>query len=94
MEELMKHSTLGVHVLFDRESIRQVYKESSNNDDFTDLKKMKLVQDVMTHLVAKKSYVEKIAYLQDLDKDSYSLVVRMYFHIVENTLRKTQELVH
>lgn len=94
MEDLMKHSTLGVHVLFDRESIIKVFKEKGNNDDFLDMQKMKIIQDVMTQLVAKKTYIEKVAYLRDLDPESYSLVVRMYFHIVENSVRTAQDLNH
>ena len=94
MEALLKHSTMGVHILFDNSSIANVMKEFQDDTDFTNFEKMKVVQDVMTTLIAKKSFVEKQAYLQELDKESYALLVRTYFHIVENTVRDFSEIRH
>jgi len=59
--------------------------------DFYDFDKMKRVQNVMTELIAKKTYFEKVAYLRSLDLESFQMVVRAYFHIVKNTVRATHE---
>ncbi|WP_374001512.1 hypothetical protein [Bdellovibrio bacteriovorus] len=94
MEALLSHSAMGVHVLFDNQSIAKVLKEVSDDKDFYSFEKMKMVQDVMTALIAKKTYFEKMAYLQALDTESYQMLVRAYFHIVENTVRANHEHSH
>ncbi len=94
MEALLSHSALGVHVLFDNKAIADVLKDVKDDKDFYNFDKMKKVQDVMTELVAKKTYFEKVSYLKSLDAESYTMVVRAYFHIVENTVRANHELKH
>lgn len=94
MEALLSHSAMGVHVLFDNQKIAEALKESKDDKDFYSFDKMKKVQDVMTELIAKKTYIEKMAYLQGLDPESYQMLVRAYFHIVENTVRANYELRH
>ena len=94
MEALLSQSAMGVHVLFENQKIAEILKESTDDKDFYSFEKMKKVQDVMTELIAKRSYIDKMAYLQALDKDSYQILVRAYFHIVENTVRANNEHKH
>lgn len=94
MESLLTHSALGVHVLFENHSIADALREVKDDKDFYDFDKMKKVQDTMTELIAKKTYFEKVAYLRSLERDCFQMVVRAYFHIVENTVRATHEFPH
>lgn len=94
MEALLSHSAMGVHVLFDNKSIANVLGQVKDDKDFYDFNKMKKVQDVMTELVAKRTYIEKVAYLKSLDPESFEMLVRAYFHIVENTVRANHDLSH
>ena len=94
MEALLSHSAMGVHVLFDNKDIAEVLRDVKDDKDFYSFEKMKKVQDVMTELIAKKTYFEKVAYLQTLDNESYQMLVRAYFHIVENTVRANHEHSH
>jgi hypothetical protein len=94
MEALLSYSTLGVHVLFENSSIAEALKEVKDDKDFYDFKKMKKVQDVMTELIAKATYLDKVDYLKTLDSEAYQMLVRAYFHIVENTIRATHEFPH
>ncbi|WP_413575163.1 hypothetical protein ACLVWU_12835 [Bdellovibrio sp. HCB290] len=94
MEALLSHSAMGVHVLFDNTTIAKVLKEVTDDKDFYSFDKMKKVQDVMTELIARKTYFEKMAFLQALDPDSYQMLIRAYFHIVENTVRANHEHAH
>ena len=94
MEALLSNSALGVHVLFENKTIADALREVKDDKDFFDFDKMKRVQDVMTELIAKRTYFEKVAFLRSLDLDSYHMVVRAYFHIVENTVRATHEYQH
>ena len=94
MESLLSHSAMGVHVLFDNKSIATVLKEVTDDKDVYNPEKMQKVQDMMTNLISKRTYFEKMAYLQALDNESYHILVRAYFHIVENTVRANHEHQH
>ena len=94
MEALLSHSAMGVHVLFDNKAIALALKEVTDDKDFYSFDKMKKVQDVMTELIAKKTYFEKMAYLNSLAPEAYTMLVRAYFHIVENTVRANHEHRH
>jgi hypothetical protein len=94
MEALLRQSAQGIHILFDNQSIADVMRQNQDDKDFFDFDKMKRVQDVMTELIAKKSYYEKVSYLRELDASSFEMLVRTYFHIVENTVRAAQDHQH
>jgi hypothetical protein len=89
MESLLRHSTLGVHILFENDQIADCLKRTSGNEDFFDFEKMKKVQECMTELIGKNSIGDKMDYIQNLDKESREMLIRSYFHIVENTIRAT-----
>jgi hypothetical protein len=55
---------------------------------------MKRVQDCMTELIAKKTILDKMAYLKELDQEAYDMLIRTYFHIVENNVRQKSDLSH
>ncbi len=94
MEALLSHSAMGVHVLFDNRSIADVLTKVSDDKDFYSFDKLKKVQDIMLELISKKTYFEKKAFLQGLDSESYNLLIRAYFHIVENNVRANHEHQH
>lgn len=94
MEALLKQSAQGIHVLFDNESIARALADVTDDKDFFDFDKMKRVQDVMTELIARKSYYDKLDFIQTLDQDSYDMLIRTYFHIVENTVRAASDFAH
>ena len=94
MEALLKQSAMGIHILFQNDEIAAALKDFKDHSDFFDLNKMKRVQDVMTVLIAKHSYYEKVAYIKELDPESYQMLIRTYFHIVENTVRANTEQHH
>ena len=94
MESLLKQSAMGIHILFDNKAIAQVMGQGKDDKDFFDFNKMKKVQDVMTELIAKKTYYDKVSYLKELDPEAFEMVVRTYFHIVENTVRASHTQSH
>ena len=87
MEALLKQSAMGIHVLFENSDIAKAMKEKSDKD-ILDFQKMKKIQDVMTELISRHSYYDKMSYLKELDPESYKMLIRTYFHIVENTVRQ------
>lgn len=91
MEALLKQSAMGIHVLFDNKDITSAMQDNKRAQDIVDFKKMQQIQDIMTSLIAKPSYFEKMSYLKELDQDSYRMLIRTYFHIVENTVRQGKD---
>lgn len=94
MEALLHHSTRGVHILFDNETIARILRAPTDQKVFLDVDKIKHVQDILTKLITKRSYNEKLAFLQELDPNSMEMLVRTYFHIVENTIRASTHQYH
>ena len=76
------------------QSIAEAMKSGTDDKDFFDFSKMKKVQDAMTELIAKKTYLDKVSFLKSLDPESYQMLVRAYFHIVENTVRANYDYKH
>ena len=91
MEALLRQSAMGIHVLFDNADIARAMKEGPQGKDMLDFQKMKRVQDAMTELISKRSYMEKVSFLKELDQDSYKMLIRTYFHIVENSIRQAND---
>lgn len=86
LEFLLSQSMKGFHHLFERESLREILKTPTEDTEFFSLKTMEQVQGLIVQLMKKKTLEEKRAYLQKLQPKSYELVVRAYFHIVDNSL--------
>lgn len=95
MEALLRQSALGIHILFDNETIAKSLKRKPRDDrELLDFDKMKRIQEIMTELITKGTYYEKVDYLQALDEDSFDMLVRTYIHIVENNVRQAAEHSH
>lgn len=94
MEALLRQSANGFHVLFDNRTIAKAMTANQDPKAALDFDKMKKIQDLMTDLIAKPTYYEKMAFLQELDPESHEMLIRTYFHIVENTVRASTHLHH
>lgn len=94
MEALLSQSAKGFHIIFDHNSIAHIFRENHDDRDFYDFDKMKQVQDAMTALIKKRTYLDKVSYIDSLPQESYRMLVRAYFHIVENTVRASSDLSH
>lgn len=94
MEALLHHSTRGVHILFDNETIARILQAPADQQLPLDTEKIKQVQDIITKLITKRSYTEKLAYLRELDTPSMEMLIRTYFQIVENTIRANTNQYH
>lgn len=94
MEALVRQSARGITVLFDRDAISKALSSEGNNADFLDFQKMKVMQEVMTKLVDQKTLIDKLAFLNDLEEETYHLLIRTYFHLVEGTVRAASDTHH
>ena len=95
VEYLIAQSTLGNHVLFDIERVRQIFWRGdpfltellSDEDAYS-------VEHHIERLILQPTLAEKRAYLEKLDPDTFELVVKTYFNIVENNLYEKHEVRH
>lgn len=95
MEALLRQSALGIHILFDNETIAKSLRRRPRDDrELLDFENMKKIQEIMTELITKGTYYDKVAYLQALSEESFDMVIRTYFHIVENNVRQASEHIH
>ena len=89
MDNLILQSAKGIHILFQKQDIIAALK--SDTRDEHDLKKLKKVQEVLYKFISLKDYDEKRDFLKTLKNDEYSLLIRAYFKIVDNSmLNKTK----
>ena len=94
MEWLLAHAVSGTHLLFDHNSLKAVLKEVKDDRTFFSPEIMEKVQQLMTALLSKKTHLEKIAFLNDLDQDTFEILARSYFHMVEHAAYKKISNLH
>ena len=92
MDNLILQSAKGVHILFDKSDIIRALRSKSKDD--TDLEKLKKVQEVLYKFISLKDYLEKKNFLKTLKKDEYSLLIRAYFKIVDNSMINKTKMRH
>ena len=94
LEYLLFQSSQGIHLLFDNPSIAKILSHPTEKIDFFSVENVNRIQSVLNDFIQKKSFQEKQAYLLDLDDESYEILVRSYFNIVDNTVLETSKFKH
>ena len=92
MDNLILQSAKGVHILFDKQDIIKALKVKSKDEN--DLEKLKKVQKVLYKFISLREYAEKRDFLKTLKKDEYSLLIRAYFKIVDNSMMNKSKTRH
>ncbi len=92
VEYLIGQSIQGNHILFDQDSIKKVFGafDSQNPSE----KETYGVEHHIERMILQPTLEQKRAYLEGLDRNTYELVVRTYFNIVENSLFEQLEVKH
>ena len=94
IEGLLSQSLKGLHFLFDKDDIARVLKTPTEELDLFNEENIPKVQDLFLELIENYSFAEKKSYLDQLDNESYEIVLRAYFHIVDNTASTSFSLRH
>ncbi len=94
IESLLSLSLRGIHHLFDHREIARILSTPTENIDFFSFDRMSRIQKLFLELIEQKTFEQKQEFLKRLDKDSYEIVVRAYFHIVENTALAAKGFKH
>ena len=95
IEFLFKQSVKGLHLLFDdNQKLIDILSKPTQEKTFFDSKNMCKIQEVFTGLISKKGFKEKQNYLNTLNSESFEILVRTYFHILDNTISNQNNMIH
>ena len=95
IEFLFDQSAKGLHLLFDdQQKLANILRKPTQNKTFFNTKNMKRIQIIFTGLISKKTFEDKKVYLNNLNSDNFEILVRTYFHIVDNTILSTAKTIH
>lgn len=94
IEYLLFQSTQGIHFMFDNADIVKVLSRPSDEADTLSFSNMEKVQELLTKFIDKPSMVDKRRFLETLDKQTFELLVRAYFQLVENTILASTKIRH
>ena len=93
IEHLLAQSMNGIHLLFDNATIARVLKTPTEEEKLFQKRNIEKIQDLFTRFVKEESLQNKRDFLEKLDNESFELLLRTYFHIVDNSLA-ADELRH
>ena len=91
VEYLIKQSAQGNHILFDLETVRQVFAQK------LEPMSQEQVREIEKHietLITFESFDRQKHYIQNLPEEVLFRVIKMYFNIVENNLFETSLVRH
>ena len=86
VEYLFNQSAQGLHVLFDNASIRRVLSRPTEEMDFFTFENVDRIQKILSDFVSKNTLQAKRDFLDNLDRETFELLLRTYFNIVENSI--------
>ncbi len=94
IEYLIHQSTLGVHFLFDKKDVARVMMTPTDEKEFFTLRNMERVQNLLSRFLEKPTLMDKERFLKSLNALERDLMIRAYFHLVENAIQTNFDLKH
>lgn len=94
MDNLIHQSANGYHILFEKSEILEAIEDGKSQKDEYDIEKLKSVQEILYTFISYKEFLDKKSYLKTLTKEEYSLLIRAYFKIVENSMMNKSQVRH
>jgi hypothetical protein len=94
IEDILAQSMNGIHLLFDNRTIAKVLRIPTEDNELFAFQNLDRIQDLFSQLVQQESFEEKVEFLHSLDSKGFELLLRTYFHIVENSLYASSSVRH
>ena len=95
IEFLFTQSTQGLHLLFDdMKQLTNILSTPTKEKSFFKSPNMEKIKELFQTLVSKKGFEEKQSFLKSLNSEHFEILVRAYFHIVDNTILTQKKMVH
>lgn len=92
VEYLIEQSMHGNHILFDLECVREIFQITPGQTLSEEAAYE--VEPLIEKLILQPTLQQKRAFLEALDQDTLSRVVKTYFNIVENNLYESSKTRH
>lgn len=90
IQYLIQQSMQGNHVLFDPTAVRDAFIDTRDPTD----EQAYSVEHHLERLIQQPNLAAQRAYLEQLDTDTFRLLVRTYFNIIENNIYDNLEVKH
>ncbi len=94
IEYLLAQSVKGLHLLFDKQIIKKAYTQPKNGILDFDQEDRDKVQNLFAGLIQNTSLSDKKGYLKQLSDEDHEVLIKAYFHIVENTIKNSLKISH
>lgn len=94
IEHLLQQSMNGLHILFDHKTVAEILRTPTENMDLFNEGNLKKIDQLFKDLVQRENLNSKRLFLESLDPQSFEILLRTYFHIVDNTLRTSVAWKH
>lgn len=94
IEVLLTQSMKGLHLLYDNSTIAKILHTPTEELDFFNFENMDKIQELFSEFITKETFEDKKDFVNTLDPDSYEILLRTYFHIVESTLLTATNYKH
>ncbi len=94
IEGLLTQSMKGIHLLYDNDTIAQILQKPTEEIEFFTMDNLIRIQELFSQFLELESFEEKQSFLSHLDPDSYEILLRTYFHILENSIQTASPLKH
>jgi len=94
IEYLLHQSTQGLHFVFDHAEIARVLSQPTDDQAFFTFDNRDKVQEMLTQFLERPTIVEKRSFLERLKQEEFDLLIRAYFHLVDNTILANSDLKH
>lgn len=94
VEHLLSMSLRGFHFAFEKSDIKDALGAPINGISEFEHEDRERVQKIFLSFVQKKTLSEKRAYMESLVIMDKELVIKAYFNILENTLKKCSLVFH
>ena len=94
IEGLLTQSMKGIHLLYDNNTIAQILQKPTEEIEFFTIDNLERIQDLFGQLIERDTLEKKQSFLSSLDPDSFEILLRTYFHILENSIQTVSPPKH
>ncbi len=94
VEYLIHQSIQGNHILFDLDTVRQVFWQNCQYSENWNEQLAYAVEHHVERMILQPTLDGKRTYLKSLDTETMALVIKTYFNIVENNLYESSRIIH
>lgn len=86
IQYIIQQSMNGFHVLFDNETIKKFCRDTGTDTDIFDENKARATERLLEMFMSTPTINGRRSFFDNLNEEEKSLLVRTYFHIVENNI--------